>query len=211
MPNASTPAPTVRRILLALVFGAACARDATGPREEPLADICARVDAAIARFDPRFISPDDQFEAVARVVPGGFGGIAFPASGGTAIFLVQPERFEEARSVAVRAEACPNRSRLGGLGLVASANGARAGRWDYVQLRTWYTLLIDHAIGVWTMADITEDENRLTFGVADEADRAAMRDEVVRLGIPADAVDVVIFRIAFDRDRAASPAMGQTR
>jgi hypothetical protein len=124
---------------------------------------------------------------------------------------VQPERFEEARSVAVRAAACPNRSRLGGLGLVASANGARPGRWDYVQLRTWYTLLIDRSIGVWTMADITEDENRLTFGVADEADRAAMRDEVVRLGIPADAVDVVIFGIAFDRDRAASSAIGQTR
>ena len=181
--------------LAALLGSAACTRDPVAPLEEPLAGICARLDNAIARFDPRFVSPDDQWEAVARVVPGGFGGMTLTSPGGNTIYLVDPTRFAEARRVAARAEACPNRARLWALGPVAAAVAVLPGRWDYIQLRTWYDLLLGNLTRGFTLADIDEDKNRLTFGFRDEASQAQFRDVVVRLGVPLDAVAIVIFRI----------------
>jgi hypothetical protein len=191
-------------VVAALTVAAAqgCAAEPTSPAEEPLAAICARLDAALARFDTRASTPDDWWEAVARVVPGGFGGgFAAASTQGNTIYLVQPERFDEVRSVAARAAECPNPVRLGVLGYVASAVAVRQGRWDYIQLRRWYDQLQVAAAGVWTFAGVAGDANRLTFGVSDEQARTRLRDAAARLGIPADAVDVVIWRVGFDGRR----------
>lgn len=197
--------PSHRLVLLlaaSSAIAAACAGEPTGAAEEPLAAICARLDAAIARIDTRASTPDDWWEAVARVVPGGFGGFTITSPGGNTIYLVEPGRFEAARSVAARATTCPNPVRLGVLDYVASAVAVRQGRWDYIRLRAWYEQLQIAASGLWTTADIAEHENRLRFGVPDETSRARVQEVAARLGIPVGAVEVVVRRDGFAVQRA---------
>jgi hypothetical protein len=172
----------------------ACDDGVVAPAEEPVAQLCARVDAAVARFEGRAVTVDTQWEAVARVVPGGFGGIDFTAAGGPAIYLVDTTRLQQARSAAARAGTCPNGARIEVLGYIASATAVRQGRWDYVQLRQWYGqvwALVDPSIQL-SFGDVTESENRLTFGVGDAASQTQLRALVVRSGIPEGAVAVVI-------------------
>lgn len=172
---------------------AACSTDLVAPTEEPLAAICARVDAAVARLDAYF-HPDAQLEAVARVVPGGFGGYFIASPGGNTIYLLHPDSLEAARRTAGRAEACASRPRLPALAFVSSAVAARQGRFDYIQLVEWYARLggaLDASLRV-VFSDIDESENRLRFGFADADAQRRFQEQVMRLGIPVQAVEVVV-------------------
>jgi hypothetical protein len=175
---------------------AACgAGNATAPREEPLAAICARLDSAVATFGS-YVTPDDQAAAVAATLPGGFGGYTRTADGAIAILLVEPGQLAAATATARRAAACAGAERVGALlAFVSHAAVALPGRYDYASLVRWYAQVSQAVVPLWAdfvFSDITEDENRLTFGMATAAAADRVRAIVAELGIPAGAVNVLV-------------------
>lgn len=178
---------------LTLLATGACEKEIFVP-EEPEPAHCAVVDAAVAGFDAKVLTPDDKWEAVARIIPGGFGGITGAGSTSTEIYLLEPARFAEARSVASQAVTCRNASKVQELGYVTSASGARQGRWDYIQLRGWYTKIlegVDQSIDL-RSSDIAEAENRLSFEVRTVDSALRLRLLASRLNVPTDAVFIRI-------------------
>ena len=112
---------------------------------------------------------DDQWAAIARWVPGGWGGFFLDSTGHPTVYLVHPERQQDALAD------------LYALGIgkpfydVRTAQ-VRQGRWDFAQLYDWYRYInarwsehvISHALalngGVY-FTDIDEVRNRLAYGV----------------------------------------------
>jgi hypothetical protein len=196
------------RKLLALAIGAgalaACrSGDATAPGDEPLATVCARLDSAVATFGS-YVTPDDQAAAVTAVLPGGFGGFTHTPEGTPAIFLVDPTQFGPARATARRAMTCASAGGvMGVLAFVGGSSVVLPGRYDYASLVRWYTQVSQGVVALaadFVFSDVTEDENRLTFGMATAAAAERLRAIVAELGIPAGAVNVIVTsRPAFDR------------
>ena len=140
---------------------------------------------------PRPYTIDDRFAALARTVPGGFGGLWLE---GTVLHvnLVDLSKREQAQA-AVKVEL---RGELG----PGAATGQRAGvdldrivfhqaRYDYVQLTGWYARL-PSALGYEgvTSTDVDERRNRIRIGVRDDATVQRVRRRIIELGIPPEAV-----------------------
>lgn len=134
---------------------------------------------------------DDRFAALARAVPGGFGGLWLE---GTVLHvnLVDLSRREQAQSaleVELRGEFGPGAPG----GQRASVDLGRIvfhpGRFDYVQLTGWYARL-PAALGYEgvTSTDIDERRNRIRIGVRDDANAERVRRRIRELGIPSEAV-----------------------
>jgi hypothetical protein len=188
-----------RRRALAASAGAlllACTSDPVGLADLPQAELCARMDQALASsstFGDVVTGPDLMWVFVARFVPGGFGGF-FLGPRGTTMWLQAPERLDEVRRVATRASTC--RGAPGILGLLASTAEAQQGRFDYVQLVTWYGQL-SAALGPdaeLTLSDVDEGRNRLTFGFRTDAARVRFLGIVAERGVPTDAVRALVLQ-----------------
>jgi len=163
-----------------------------GPRADP--QPTAPPPLATAGFpveSPRPYTIDDRFAALARTVPGGFGGLWLEGSI-LHVNLVDLSKREQARS-ALQAE-------LQGEFGPGAPGGQRAsvdldrivfhqGRYDYVQLTGWYARL-PAALGYEGVfsTDIDERRNRIRIGVRDDATAERVRRRVRELGIPSGAV-----------------------
>lgn len=138
---------------------------------------------------------DDQWAAIARWVPGGWGGFFLDSGGHPTVYLVHPEQRQNALAD------------LYALGIgkpvydVRTAQ-VRQGRWDFAQLYDWYRYINDRwsayvirrAVplngGVYS-TDIDEVRNRLAYGV-DTTAKADLGAFVSSLDLPCDLVTVFV-------------------
>jgi hypothetical protein len=128
---------------------------------------------------------DDRWAAIARWVPGGWGGF-FLDSGRPTVYLVHPEQRQEALAD------------LYALGLgqplydIRTAQ-VREGRWDFAQLYDWYRYIkvrIGWPDGLYS-TDIDEGRNRLVFGV-DTTAKAEVLLLFGALDLPCDLVEISV-------------------
>jgi hypothetical protein len=126
---------------------------------------------------------DDQWAAIARQVPGGWGG-ALLVNGQPTIYLVHPEKRDEAVAA------------LYAFGVGQPAFDVRLsavlqGRWDFAQLYDWYRYINVQARTVSGLysTDIDEAQNRLHYGVDSGAVRQ-FEGVLQTLDLPCDLVTV---------------------
>ena len=186
-------------ITLAFLAGAAAlsavpaCRDATAPSscgEARSLDSLLRIapDTGVGTID-------DQSAAIARWVPGGWGGFFLDSSGHPTVYLVHPEQRQDALAD------------LYALGIgkplydVRTAQ-VRQGRWDFAQLYDWYRYInsawsayvLSRALpldgGVYS-TDIDEARNRLAYGV-DTTAKGDLAAFLSSLDPPCDLVTVFV-------------------
>lgn len=172
-------------MLLAVGAVVGCNADPTVTLDANL--LCRQVDS-VGGVLPVIPTLDDQFEALATVLPGGFGG-----STAFAIVLVNPDAVDSVRAATEIGPDCPHGGRLEWA--LAVRQGIIAGDYDFIQLRTWRRAMDDHLDAtlhvVFTDAD--EARNRVFIGVDRSSAIALVRALASRLGVPSKAlvVDVV--------------------
>jgi len=126
---------------------------------------------------------DDHWAAIAREVPGGWGGV-FLVDGQPTIYLVHPDKRDDAVAA------------LYALGIGESVFDVRLstvlqGRWDFAQLYDWYRYI---NVRAWTMdglrtSDIDEVQNRLVYGF-DSSAVTQFESVLETLDLPCDLVTV---------------------
>lgn len=174
----------VRRMwIVGLTIAAASCVDVPGPLET--AEICAR--SATATEEVRGSSIDDEFEILARTLPGGFAGVT-----NTDLFLTHPDFEETVRESARRLGSCPNRQVSTLYLYLIQHNEVRKARYDWVELRRWYTQLQGLDAGGWIGSDIDEANNRLLFAFVSQPALDVFRGKARALGIPNDAIALTI-------------------
>ncbi len=129
---------------------------------------------------------DDRWAAIARQVPGGWGGFLLDSKGRPTVYLVHPEMRQEALAALYAEEV--------GLPLydVRTAQ-VWQGRWDFAQLYDWYRYInarIGTPDGLYSR-DIDEGRNRLTYGV-DSTAKAGLQSLLETLGLPCDLVNISV-------------------
>jgi len=121
---------------------------------------------------------DDEWDDIARQVPGGWGGI-FPDEGQWVMYLVDTTKYDEA--VVALNETELFRHYDFSLFLV------RQGLWDFAQLHDWQLYIVTR--GVWPdgiiSSDIDETRNRLVYGVLAEQGHI-VEDFFNSLNLPCD-------------------------
>jgi len=123
---------------------------------------------------------DDLFLEVAWQVQG-FGGMYTDESGALFVYLKDASRKANAERV-IEAVFGTGRVPLSGIQVLH-------GRYGFEELRDWHERLIDVlAIDGVSITDIDEANNRLTVGLERMELRAAVEDELARLGVPLEAV-----------------------
>ncbi len=147
---------------------------------------------------------DDEFSDLAGEVPG-FGGLYYDDDGTLTVRLKDTGRADAARSPVsaflVR-QAGRSPARLGQIPGEVGAMRAIAARYDFRELRAWYTGQVIPSLGATdgvTMTDIDERRNRIVIGVRDLSTGGAITTRLSGLGIPADAVEIVPFEGAVAR------------
>ena len=140
-------------------------------------------------LNPRLVVPgpippvtiDDQWAAIARTVPGGWGGM-FLVSGTPTIYLVDPSKRSEA--VAALYAAGVGRPSYD----VRQAQVLR-GRWDFGQLYDWYNYINSVAfarVPGLASTDIDEKQNRLVYGMVDDNSKSQLQALFQSLGVPCE-------------------------
>jgi hypothetical protein len=121
---------------------------------------------------------DDQWAAIARQVPGGWGGI-FLINGRGTMYLVHPEQLKDAIAA------------LTALGFDVRISNVVRARWDFAQLYDWYRYINVQAWQVAGFHDsgIDEMQNRLFYGV-DSSAVSRFKDLLQSLDLPCDLVTV---------------------
>ena len=179
--------PSLRLLVLAAAATVCSSGEPTAPLEEPSleprwaslgkdcpADAPATVSEVAAPRQGGVATVDDAWAAIARRVPGGWGGF-FYENGWPTIYLVDPARRKEAIS-ALKAEGIP----------VTPSTAVKQGRWDFAQLYDWYRWVLP---AVWAVegvsfTDIQEGRNRLEFGAVDEETRTRLEAALAELDLP---------------------------
>lgn len=172
-----------------LALGACSSGDLLDPTplDPPIlnaAVLCVRQDSLVAAAGA-IPTIDQTFEILARLLPGGFGGLY---SGG--MFLVNPERLADTRAVAATLEQCAGR-RAGSLSSVQQL-GVLHGDYDWVQLTTWRARIETDASVTVLLIDIDESRNRLGIGVTSEAARQTVLGRLRPLNVPSAAVAIEV-------------------
>lgn len=182
-------------LLVPCLVAAACSAS-TGPSEQ--GERCPADAPAFSLPDAlrsslpqdRVRTMDAEWAAVAREVPGGWGGLFYHENRLT-LYLVDPSKRQEAIAALEQELAGTETSHL-----VPELRGARIlrGRWDFAQLYDWYRYLNQQ---VWsesgiTFGDIDEVKNRIEYGARDEAARARLIARLDGLNLPCGLVVVVI-------------------
>ncbi len=164
---------------VALVIGCGVT-DAVAPLTP--AQLCARKDSVLAKITGRTI--DDEFEVLAHLLPGGFGGLT-----GSYVFFKHIELADTARATAKTLSQCSGEV-VWFLTNVQFAL-ARQGDYDWIELRGWYRLLLAGALGL-TTADMDERNNRLSFGFVSDSALAVFRTRAESLGVPVGALSLSV-------------------
>jgi hypothetical protein len=183
-----------RPILRFLVSaGALCASvgcDAVGPEEERAYAVCRFDEPArsLSQSARESLPPspaatvNTQWAALARVVPGGWGGY-FLERGSPYIYLVDPSQV----GVAVPA------LQAGGIPVTPGV-GVKQGRWDFAQLFDWNAYIV-HRMGRESFAgvnavDLDEARNRIMYGVPDDGMRTRLEGFLDGLDLPCDLIRI---------------------
>jgi hypothetical protein len=131
-----------------------------------------------------FTTLDDQLLRVAEAVPE-FGGMFRDDDGALAVYLTNPAQKDRAQEAIERTL---------GAGFVGPRGlRVRQGRYGFAEL-SQFNRQAQGALslkGV-TFTDLDEAHNRLTIGVETAADVASVQLDVMRFGIPADALTVAV-------------------
>lgn len=137
---------------------------------------CSDADRAVSVPDSRRVAyshySDDEWAALARTVPGGFGGLLFN-HGAYTIYLVDTTKFAAAAK-AVSAAGPPQPTAF------------LRGRWDFGQMFDWAGV-IWHSVPApapITYFDINEATNRLEFGAPDSAGVKALDHAFASMDLP---------------------------
>lgn len=130
----------------------------------------------------RFSDTNAEWAAIARKVPGGWGGF-FYHDGAPTMYLRDPSLKEQAVA-ALQAEGMPF-----GMDVVV-----RAGRWDFAQMYDWYRYVAPHVWGAGgvSSSDVQEARNRLEYGVIDEDARHRVEHALTLLDVPCFLVAIRI-------------------
>ncbi|HJU69561.1 MAG TPA: hypothetical protein VJ650_15075 [Gemmatimonadaceae bacterium] len=122
-----------------------------------------------------------QWAAIARRVPGGWGGV-FLENGIPTIYLVDPAQ-REAAIAALAAE-----------GFALTSPRVKKGRWDFAQLYDWFRYLARHTVAIEGVSyiDIQEARNWIEYGVVDEPTRAHLEEILAPLDVPCFLVAIGI-------------------
>lgn len=165
------------------VVGLAACSDPTGAACGPARSLDPAL--RIAPVTGGFRTIDDEAADIARQVPGGWGGL-FLQNGTPVIYLVQPERRDEA-------VAALHALGVGGPTIDVRQAQVLQGRWDFAQLYDWYRWIngtMPYPPGL-VYTDIDEVTNRLGYGVL-----ASGRDSLVALlatlDLPCDLVTIEV-------------------
>jgi len=176
------PTGTLRLLAIPLWTLLACSH----PTEPSSCGDARSLDPALRLPPATTLTIDDQWAALARQVPGGWGGFLLDSAGRPTVYLVHPDRRQEALA-ALYAD---------GVGLPLydiRTSQVWQGRWDFAQLYDWYRYI---NVRAWTVAglywtDIDEARNRLAYGV-DTTAKADFESLLATLDLPCDLVTVVV-------------------
>jgi hypothetical protein len=142
------------------------------------AQLCARRDSIGRAIGGAFPTLDDDFEIMARLLPGGFGGLA-----ANAVFLKQPELADTARGTARTLASCPGET-LGNLWRTVQFGEVRRAQFDWFELLHWNTVLLSVGIAGMCTAAIDGSNNRLAYTFGTAAALEAFRSRAAALGVP---------------------------
>jgi len=164
---------------------AGCASSDVVREAEPLSavQLYSKRDSIVAQMKGTTI--DDYFEVLARLLPGGFGGLT-----ASYVWMKDPSQASEMARTANVLAACPS----GGIPYLALLQGGNVmrGAYDWVELRTWYRQILASGPFGGNSADIDEGVNRLTFTFTTQAELEQFRARVTSLGVPAGALNLEI-------------------
>lgn len=168
-------------VLLVACAGLNCG---TADLERPItpAQLCARRDTVRMQIPGSTL--DDDFEIIARLLPGGFGGLTT-----SYIFLKQPALADTGRASARTLAACPGET-LTNLWTIVQFAPVRQGQYDWVELRRWYVQLLDQGSGGMYMSDMDESINRLSFRFETQSALDAFRARAQAIGVPTAALSL---------------------
>lgn len=181
-PRPSTVVKMQRCALLALACAGLNCRTAGVAQPITPAQLCARRDTV--RFQIPGTTLDDDFEIMARLLPGGFGGLTT-----SYFYLKQPALADTARGAARTLAACPGET-LANLWAIVQAAPVRQGQYDWVELRRWYMQLLNDGSGGMYTSDIDESINRLSFAFQTQAALDAFRARAQAIGVPVAALSL---------------------
>ena len=131
---------------------------------------------------------DDEYAAIAREIPGGFGGLFLNQYQGRGvqnkynIYLVQPGQSEAAVAALIPRLAAWQSTWP--LPLTPSNFNALQGDFDYAQLKSCYQLVQSTGISGMVSTDIDEGLNRIVIGVDSDATQQRALAELQRRGVP---------------------------
>ncbi|HWM20032.1 MAG TPA: hypothetical protein VNO51_10115 [Ilumatobacteraceae bacterium] len=135
-------------------------------------------------------TPDDMMAEVGALAPE-FGGVYIDAESRTHLFLTDPSAAAAQRAMTALAQVFGDASH-GGFD-VGGAVTIHRGQHAFAQLKRWHDAMTPVlAVSKVVLTDIDERANRLLVGVADRTAETAVRNELVRVGIPPAAVQVAV-------------------
>ena len=150
------------------------------------AQLCARRDSLSSVLLGPNATLDDDLELMARLLPGGFGGLTT-----TYIYLKTPALLDSARLVARMLASCPDDG-LANLWLIVQGASVRQGQYDWIELRHWYAVVLNDGVGGMYLSDINESINRLSFEFATQAALDAFRTRAQAVGVPLGVLDLTV-------------------
>jgi hypothetical protein len=114
--------------------------------------------------------------SIARTVPGGWGGLTGREKGnGFAIYLVDTTERDAAIAALISAE----------VPYISPGIEVRRGRWTYVQIYDWFRYIHSHLRGVAvTSWSLDESNNRIVYGVEDEAAGRELDRQLTGMNVP---------------------------
>ena len=135
----------------------------------------------------------DEFSAMARRVPGGFGGLYFDKEGVLNILLTDPERASEARAALAQERFVQARTAgPGGERFDLAHARITRGVYSHDQLQRWLDHILREFAGTPTMSGIRVHKNKVLLGVSDGTQQEEVLRIVQAVGIPDDAVIVEV-------------------
>jgi hypothetical protein len=180
----------VRRTAAAFAFIAVVAPQGCGSKSIvapgiTAAQLCARQDSLIAAQSP-FPNINEIYDTIARLLPGGFGGLAVDA-----LYLQQPALADTARATAAVLGACPG-AQEPTLWAIIQTVPARRVSYSWLQLRAWLQQLLRGGTEGLVYAGIDVLGNRVGLGVRSQNDVDEFRSRARGLNIPEAALSVSV-------------------